>query len=215
MTAQRIGAAGCCAVLVFAKAPVAGVAKTRLAPALGPAGAARLARRMLRHAVAQARAAALGPVQLWCAPDAAHPEFARLARDRDVSLHVQRGADLGERMADAMREALAAQPAALLIGTDAPAIDSGYLRRAAAALRDADVVLAPALDGGYALIGLRRPAALEAFAGIDWGTRRVLEQTRARLRALPRAHVELESVADIDEPGDLRHLPAGWQPRTG
>ena len=98
---------------------------------------------------------------------------------------------------------------ALLIGTDAPALDAGYLRDAAAALRGNDAVIGPALDGGYTLIGLKR-AAPGLFEAMPWSTPEVLGETRLRLRRLALRHVELPPLADIDEPADLVHLPAGW-----
>ena len=198
-----------CTVIVLAKAPVAGYAKTRLIPALGVAGAAALAQRLLDHALAQARAARLGPVDLCCAPDRDHPAFARLATLAGVVLSCQAPGDLGQRMSQALGRALAATPRALLIGSDAPALDAAMLQRAALALDQADAVFVPAFDGGYALVGLRRPAP-SLFADMAWSTAHVMADTRQRLAAAGLHHVELPSLADIDGPADLVHLPAGW-----
>lgn len=196
-------------VIVMAKAPVAGFAKTRLIPALGAEGAAALAARLLDAAVAQA--AAFGAVDLCCAPDATHPAFQRRTNTHGIVLSNQGEGDLGARMARAFERHLALHGAALMIGTDAPAIDAAMLQRASDALRDADAVFIPALDGGYALIGLRRPAPT-LFTGMAWSTSTVMVHTRERLRAAGLRHIELPAVADIDEPADLRHLPAGWLP---
>ena len=98
---------------------------------------------------------------------------------------------------------------ALLIGTDAPALDASVLRQASRALQDHDVVFVPALDGGYALVGQRR-ADPRWFSDMSWSHARVMEDTRARLRAAGVRWAELEPVADVDEPGDLVHLPPGW-----
>lgn len=198
-----------CTVIVFAKAPVAGFAKTRLIPALGAAGAAALARRLLDHALAQALAARLGPVDLCCAPDIDHPSFARLAARDGVVLSRQTLGDLGQRMAQALARALAATPRALLIGSDVPALDAAVLQRAAGALDQADAVFVPAFDGGYALVGLRRPAPT-LFDNMTWSTNQVMADTRQRLAAAGLRHVELPPLADIDGPADLVHLPAGW-----
>jgi len=197
-----------CTVIVFAKAPVPGYAKTRLAPALGAAGAARLAERLLNDGVAQAMAAAVGPVELCCAPDASHPAFAALAARHGLALAEQGDGDLGARMSRAFDRAFDAGRAALLIGTDAPGLDAAYLRDAASRLRTHDAVFGPALDGGYTLVGLVRRVP-ELFEDIPWSTAQVMEQTRAKLRRLGLAHAELPPLADIDEPADLRHLPAG------
>lgn len=197
-------------VIVMAKAPVAGFAKTRLIPALGAEGAAALAERLLHAAVAQAVAAHLGAVDLCCAPDRAHPAFARHAGTMGITLSDQGEGDLGARMARAFARWLAPGRCAVMIGTDAPALDAAMLARAACALGDADAVFVPAFDGGYALIGLRR-AAPSLFDGMPWSTSAVMARTRERLAAAGLTHIELPAVADIDEPADLVHLSPGWR----
>lgn len=200
-------------VVVFAKAPVPGLAKTRLIPALGAAGAAALAERFLRHTVAEAVAADLGPVVLYTTPDTTHAAFRALAAQHRVALRVQRGGDLGERMARAFDEVLAGSGAALLVGTDAPALTAQVLREAAAGLAADDAVFVPAADGGYALVGLRRPAPA-LFAGMRWSHPGVMAETRRRLAALALRHAELPTLADVDEPADLVHVPPAWLPAT-
>jgi rSAM/selenodomain-associated transferase 1 len=197
------------AVIVFAKAPVPGLAKTRLAPALGAQGAAALAARMLHHALAQATAADIGPVELCAAPDATHPALQAAAAACGAGLTGQGAGDLGLRMHRAFARCLTHHGRALLIGTDAPALDAGLLRRAAQALQDHDAVFVPALDGGYALVGQRRADA-RLFSGMAWSHPRVMDDTRARLRRAGLRWAELPAVADIDEPADLAHLPPGW-----
>ncbi len=201
-------------LIVFAKAPLAGQAKTRLAPALGAAGAAALAERLLDHAVAAAVAAGLGTVELCVTPAATHPAFLRLQAQQGLHLTLQGEGDLGERMDRALTRALRHSACVLLIGTDAPALDATMLRAAAAALSgaaaEADAVFVPALDGGYALVGLRR-AAPALFAGIAWSTPAVMQQTRAQAAAAGLRLAELPAVADIDEPADLMHLPLGFE----
>jgi rSAM/selenodomain-associated transferase 1 len=199
------------AVIVFAKAPVAGLAKTRLIPALGAAGAATLAERMLAHTAAAAAASESDTVELCAAPDAEHPAFQTLARTHSLQLAVQGEGDLGQRMHRAFARVLGTHTHVVLIGTDAPALYAAYLTRAHAALDDHDAVFVPALDGGYALVGLRAPQA-SLFDGIAWSTAAVMSQTRERLRAARLRWEELPPVADVDEPADLVHLPAGWLP---
>jgi rSAM/selenodomain-associated transferase 1 len=200
-----------CAVVVFAKAPRPGYAKTRLAPALGAEGAARLARRLLETALGAALDAGVGPVELCGAPDALDPAFDGLARRAVATLSAQGEGDLGARMARAFERGLREHGRVIVIGTDAPALDAAYLRGAAAALVDHDAVFGPALDGGYTLVGLRRRAPA-LFEGMAWSTARVMDETRARLARLGLRHAELAPLADIDEPADLRHLPAAWRP---
>ena len=200
---------GLCPVIVFAKAPVPGFAKTRLMPALGAQGAARLAERLLEEALRQAVAAAIGPVLLCCTPDASHAAFQRMAKLFAVTLSVQGEGDLGLRMRRALEAALQSHSRVVLIGTDAPGLDAAFLRSAADALLQHDAVFGPASDGGYTLVGLSRPAP-ELFEGIAWSTPQVMAQTRARAAAAGLTWTERDPVADIDEPADLVHLPPGW-----
>lgn len=173
------------AVAVLAKAPVPGWAKTRLARSIGAIAAARAQRKFSRLTVCAAQQAGLGPVTLWCAPDTSHRFFRALDRDHRVELLAQPTGDLGVRMRQAVQHHFAqAEPAPLLIvGTDCPLLSPGHLHQAAAALADHDAVLIPAEDGGYALVGMRRPLP-DVFSAITWSTPQVLQQTRERLRAL-------------------------------
>lgn len=194
------------AVAVFAKAPVPGEVKTRLAPLLGEEAAADLHAILVRRALSTACSSGLGPVSLWCAPDPGHPFFMACADDFGVTLHGQRGSDLGERMARAFESLLARSPA-LLIGTDCPALSVDDLRTAAASLSTHDAVLQPAEDGGYVLVGLARPVAA-LFEGVAWGGRRVMRETRSRLRTAGATWRELPTRWDVDRPEDYRRLVA-------
>lgn len=181
-------------IIVFAKAPLPGAAKTRLIPALGAWGAARLHERLTRHAVRTALAAGCGRVEIH--GTRRHSFFDRLG----LPFRLQRGHDLGERM----HRALARNPGAILIGTDCPELTVADLRRAARLLQAGyEAVLAPAEDGGYALIALRRVAP-ETFRNIAWGTSTVFDETVKRLRGYRwRA---LRTVWDVDRPEDLPRL---------
>jgi rSAM/selenodomain-associated transferase 1 len=192
-------------IAVFAKAPEAGIAKTRLIPALGARGAARLQRWLTQRAVGTARQAGTGAVSLWCAPDARHRFFRAMRRYAEIECDAQRGADLGQRMLHTFEVHDATRPL-LLIGTDCPALTPDDLRMAARALRDGgDAVVLPAEDGGYVLIGLRRPIP-RLFEGIAWGTGSVMERTRARLQAAGVRWSELRLLWDVDRPADLCRL---------
>lgn len=201
-----------CPVIIMAKAPVAGYAKTRLIPALGAQGAAALAECLLERTIGYALDARLGPVALCCTPDLNHPALARHATWSGMTLSTQGEGDLGTRMARAFDRWLANSGRALMIGTDAPALDAAMLGRAAQALNAADAAFIPALDGGYALIGLRR-AVPALFGGMAWSAARVMAGSRERLVGAGLRYVELPPVADIDEPADLVHLPPEWGPR--
>jgi hypothetical protein len=198
-----------CVTVVMAKAPVPGYAKTRLIPALGGAGAARLADRLLRHAVGAALQAQLGPVDLCCAPDRHHPLLQSHRQSAGLSLSDQGEGDLGERMSNAFERWWPLADRILMTGTDAPGLGAAVLQHAARCLDDADAVFVPAADGGYALIGLRRPAPT-LFQGVAWSTAQVMPTTRRHLALAGLRHVELPTLPDIDEPADLVHVPAAW-----
>ncbi len=190
-------------VLVFARAPVPGRAKTRLVPALGEWRAARLQARLTERALRTALAARCGAVELHGAPDVRHRFFRHAARRFGIGLESQRGINLGERMFRALERALRRHRRALLIGSDAPALRPGDLRRAARLLQAGyDVVLSPAEDGGYALIGCRRVSP-RLFAEVAWGGPRVYAQTVERLAELRYRWHALRTVWDVDRPEDL------------
>jgi uncharacterized protein len=200
------------ALIVFAKAPVAGLAKTRLIPALGPDGAAQLAERLLAHTLQQALALPLAHLELCVTPSDQHPAFehARAAAAGRLQITLQGEGDLGARMHRALSRALSSHSKAVLVGTDAPALDTARLAQAQQALDTHPAVFVPALDGGYALVGLTQPAPA-LFEGMVWSTPQVMQDTRLRARAIGLAWTELPPVADIDEPADLVHLPLnGW-----
>ena len=199
-------------ILVFAKAPVSGRAKTRLIPALGAAGAAGLARRLLEHTLAQALAAGCGTVDLCASPDFSAPEWADVPLPPGVATSAQGDGDLGARLARAARRHLAQGARVLLIGTDCPALSAVRLQAAAAALADHDAAFYPALDGGYTLLGLRADHP-SLFAAIPWSTSRVAAVTRARMQALGWRVWVGEALADIDTPPDLLQLPE-WLRQT-
>ena len=190
------------ALAVLAKAPIPGFAKTRLIPAIGAHAAAVLQERLTERAVETACAADVGPVTLWCSPSLDQASFQDLALRYSLALRQQPGGNLGDRMLGA----IAAQDGpTLVIGTDCPALTAEHLRAAAAALDRADVVLIPAEDGGYVLIGMDT-AHSELFSAITWGTPQVLGQTRARIAALGLNCIELPALWDVDTEADLARL---------
>jgi rSAM/selenodomain-associated transferase 1 len=193
------------AIAILAKAPLPGLAKTRLMPLLGAAGAAALQGWLLRRTVATALAAELGPVTLWCTPDIDHAAFAACRTLGPLVLRQQVDGDLGARMLAAV--AANTGGGTLVIGTDCPRLDRERLRQAAASLATHDASLIPAEDGGYVLIGLRR-AAPAVFAGVDWSTPQVMAQTRQRLHALGWRWHELAPLWDVDHPADFARLLA-------
>jgi rSAM/selenodomain-associated transferase 1 len=195
-----------CVQLVFCKAPVPGQVKTRLIPALSAEQAAELHQRLTRITIERALQNRLCPVQLRCAPDIDHPFFQRCAQDYSLTLHRQHGKDLGERMHHALVTALAHYSHAILTGCDCPSLTPVDLQQALSALENGyDVVIAPAQDGGYVLVGLSRPQAV-LFENIPWGSDKVLQLTREKAALASLSLYELASQWDVDNPEDLERL---------
>lgn len=184
----------------MAKAPIPGLAKTRLIPDIGAHAAAVLAGRLMERAVQTALAADIGPVMLWCAPDTGHSAFHALAQHYAVTLAAQPQGDLGRRML-----ACTLDGPTLVTGSDCPALTATHLQDAARALREADAVLIPAEDGGYVLIGTRAPQP-GLFNDMTWSTGTVLAETRRRIAALNLRVVELAPLWDVDTESDLARL---------
>jgi rSAM/selenodomain-associated transferase 1 len=196
-------------VQVFARAPVSGEVKTRLIPRLGADTAARLQMTLTERAIATAVSADIGPVELWCSPDCAHPTFEAFAA-RGIALREQETGTIGERMHRALSDALRAGDSAILIGSDCPSLTPQDLRDAARTLhRETDFAFVPAEDGGYALIAavpLVHSCLCRVFHDVEWGTGRVMDQTRSRLRELGYTWQELATRWDIDRPEDYDRL---------
>ena len=188
-------------VAVLAKAPVAGHAKTRLAPNLGAAGAARVHRQLVLRTLQTVQRAGLR-LELWCDP-VGHRFFKALAQVQGSPIRAQPAGDIGARMHAAFVHHCARSPAPLLlIGTDCPVLDAAHLREAARRLLAGDeAVFTPAEDGGYVLVGLRRPVP-ELFENIAWSTAQVMAQTRERLQRLGLRYSEMPTLWDMDRPAD-------------
>lgn len=186
-------------IVLFAREPVAGRVKTRLIPALGETGALSVYLRLLRRQLHVLCSQKLAPATVWVDGDPQATIFA----GSGLPTQQQTGADLGRRMHNAAAHILGNASAVVIIGSDCPGIDSGYLDQALAALASGDdVVLGPALDGGYVLIGLRTSDP-ELFAGIQWGSNRVLQQTLAKIADIGYQYSLLGPLVDIDRPEDL------------
>lgn len=193
-------------LVIFAKAPQPGRVKTRLVPLLGEQRAARLQARLIGHTVRVALRAGFRRVELHCTPTMRHPLFQRLAKRHSIRLRRQQGPDLGARMQRACEHALRTACAVVVIGTDCPGMTPADLRAAQRALLGgANAVFAPAEDGGYALIGMRRVSE-RLFCGIEWGEAAVLRETRERLRDLGWRWREVRTLWDVDRPEDYRRL---------
>lgn len=197
--------------VILAKAPIAGLAKTRLIPVLGREGSAALARQLLLHAIEQALNASIGPVELCVTPAPTDPVWRSLAVDSTIIWSEQGDGDLGERMARVSQRVTANNEILLLIGSDCPALEVQYLRQAAAALHKHDACLLPVSDGGYALLGAHQHLP-SLFSDMPWSTATVAQITCARMVAANWTLQLLPELHDIDEPEDLQWLPVHLQP---
>lgn len=203
-----MGAARVSALLIqFARAPQPGAVKTRLIPSLGAEGACNLHQALVRHTCQQLLQVPEARVQLWVAGDTGHALFTDCLAAGVESVHAQRGADLGERMAAALREGLASAARVLLVGSDCPGLDPAFLGQALARLENYPVVLGPARDGGYVLVGSRQPVDA-LFDGVPWGSDRVLVRSLINAREAGWEVGLLPGRVDIDRPEDLLHCPA-------
>ena len=181
---------------IFARYPEPGRAKTRLIPALGERGAAAVCRRLLEHTIMAARQSGL-PFELRVT--GASGERFTTECGEDLLVQDQGGGDLGDRLARV-------NGPALVIGSDLPALTSDLLRQAAGALRARAVVLGPASDGGYWLVGFRERLPW-LFTDMPWSTPCVLPETLSRLARRRLIPAMLPELSDVDEPGDLADWP--------
>lgn len=189
---------------LFARAPVLGRVKRRLAPALGPVAALRAHQRLVEDSLGRLADVDGVATELWLdGPfDAALQVWPQA---RKLRLRAQPEGDLGARMHQALRDSLGRAAKALVVGTDCPTIDATYVLDAVARLDAADIVLAPAEDGGYGLIGARRralPSLATLFEDMPWGTASVFELTRRRVAAAELTLALTPEVWDVDTPPD-------------
>jgi rSAM/selenodomain-associated transferase 1 len=190
-------------LIVMAKAPVAGKVKTRMQPSLTPEQSAQLHERLLEHClatVATVASANVDCVELWVAGE--HVIWPKIKQCYSLSIYQQLGVDLGERMANAAAQALSRASSVVIIGSDCPFIDAAYLRQAFDALETNDIVIGPATDGGYVLVGFNQ-LPMEIFNGVEWGGENVLQQTIEKITCLELSLKLLRPLADIDRPEDL------------
>jgi uncharacterized protein len=195
-------------LILFGRYPVPGRTKTRLIPTLGPVGAAELQRRLTRNSLTTVLHSGLPPGDVeFCYTGGTPGQVRRWLGRHNIAFSRQTGGDLGSRMANALGAALQGEGRpAVLVGTDIPTMTTEHIRSAFRALEDHDLVLGPSRDGGYWLIGMRRPRDL--FRDIPWGRPEVLARTLNRAARLGLSVHQLETLNDIDTEADL----ADWQP---
>ena len=196
-------------LVVFAKAPITGQVKTRLIPQIGAANAAQLHRLMTSQILATATESNICPIELWCTPDDTHEFFQQLKSQYPISLFSQSGSDLGERMFHAASDVLGRAKQVVIVGSDCPQFSAQHLTDAVDTITETnnDMVLTPAFDGGYVLIGMNK-VGHRLFDHISWGSSNVLAQTRVALQDLGWRWQELPTLRDVDEVADLEDIVA-------
>lgn len=193
------------AIIIMAKAPVAGWVKTRLEPFLSPAECAELAAAFLRDSFAKAKTVCENTILAY-SPVAQRAVLEIILRTETTYVE-QTGADLGERMSNAFEFAFAGNSdAVIVIGTDSPTVPAEYLERAFEFLEDeSDVVLGATTDGGFYLIGLRKNYP-ELFENVRWSSAQVFEQTMKNAERLKLRAAQIPAWFDVDVPPDLARL---------
>ena len=195
-----------CVLLIFCKAPIAGQVKTRLQPSLTAEQAVAAHIQLTQLTLNRAFAESLCDVHLCCAPDSQHAFFQACAQDYPLTLAKQEGSDLGLRMLNAFKHALANYDHAIIIGCDCPSLTIGDIRQAFTALQNGnDVVIGPAADGGYVLIGLNEPHR-DLFENMSWGTHAVASQTRQSAARNGLTVFELNQQWDVDYAEDWQRF---------
>lgn len=192
-------------VMVFAKAPRAGKVKTRIGKKIGMKNAEKIYRTLLSNLLKRLTDDRQLSVQLWCWPDTKHSFFKYCARHYRVSLHTQRGSDLGAKMSNACKDSCRNYGYAIIAGSDLPEIDSKVCKRAYEALKLMDVVLAPTFDGGYGLIAVNNPNN-RLFNNMRWSEQTVLSYTLNRARRQQLKVKCLDLIGDIDTYEDFQGL---------
>ncbi|WP_339138737.1 MAG: TIGR04282 family arsenosugar biosynthesis glycosyltransferase [Candidatus Electrothrix sp. GW3-4] len=201
-------------IVLFTRYPQAGKVKTRLIKRLGPQGAANLHSRLTKQVIRKLQPILeSGSVQLQISYCGGAKQEIQTWLGKDFQLVRQQGHDLGERMRHAFEQVWQQEAdRVLLIGSDCPGINPALLENGLERLKNHDVILGPASDGGYYLIGLsarlapRRQDYVNLFHNIDWGSGRVLKQTLAQLQKSNLPFALLPELHDIDRPEDLIHL---------
>ncbi|MEL0619812.1 TIGR04282 family arsenosugar biosynthesis glycosyltransferase [Psychrobacter proteolyticus] len=195
-------------IILFAKYPAPNKAKTRLQPALGLDGAARMARQLLLHSIDQAIDTGFS-VELCVSPAPTDPYWKALDLPNSLRWSAQAEGDLGLRMLIASQRALQRFDKVVLVGTDCPSLTTARIQIAVQQLDQHDAVMIPATDGGYVLLGFKRVDE-SLFSDIVWSTASVAAVTEQRMAALGWTLALFDPLHDIDEPKDLVHLPSGW-----
>ncbi|MBL4743553.1 MAG: TIGR04282 family arsenosugar biosynthesis glycosyltransferase [Cycloclasticus sp.] len=187
---------------IFAKAPVLGQVKTRLAVNIGEQKARDIYQALLASTVKNTHSTAW-QTQLWCAPDTSNPYLQSLGKEYAMQLQTQPKGGIGERMLFALQAGLARAEKVVLIGSDCPVITQAYISAAFNALDKSDVVFGPVEDGGYVLVGCKKVDE-QMFTNVKWSCAQTLKQNVAAIEKVGLKYERLTTLWDIDTANDLR-----------
>ncbi|MGA9382374.1 MAG: TIGR04282 family arsenosugar biosynthesis glycosyltransferase [Phormidium sp.] len=191
-------------LIVFTRYPEPGKTKTRLIPVLGAEGAANLHRQLTETVITQVKE--LQDVLIEVHFTGGNQQLMQAWLGENLTYKQQSEGDLGRRMTTAFQTAFNnGIEKVVIIGSDCPALQSQLIEEAFAALFQHELVLGPATDGGYYLIGLKRLIP-ELFTGVNWGTSEVLHQTVEIAESLKLTVAYLTTLSDVDRPEDLEIL---------
>ncbi|MCW8933808.1 MAG: TIGR04282 family arsenosugar biosynthesis glycosyltransferase [Gammaproteobacteria bacterium] len=196
------------------KAPLPGFCKTRLTPYLSPEEASIFYKTLVKNCFNKIKVIKNTDISIYTYPDINHPFIKSLNKQYTTTCHLQTGANLGERMFNALNESLKTYDKSVLIGTDCPQLDQNYIDHAFKALDQYDMVLGPADDGGYVLVGATK-IETQLFDSINWGTDTVLKQSLHNAKkAAYKTHL-LDTLWDVDTPEDyIKYQNLIQQPTT-
>lgn len=189
-------------LIIFVKSPLPGQCKTRLIPLLNPQGACDFYKSLVTHCFKQLTDLRNINIVIYAYPDIQDNFIKQLAERSNFNIHPQQGNNLGERMHNALQHSLSSNTKAVLIGTDCPLIDMSYITQAFDALDNHDIVIGPAEDGGYVLIGATQ-IETALFDNIQWSSDQVLHQSLEKVQAAGYTSTVLRTLWDIDTPEDF------------
>ena len=196
------------ALIIFAKAPIPGYAKTRLISELGEQGAADVHATLCKRTIEKSNSPQDWDTLLWCAPDQELEFFQDLKNTYSLDLFKQPEGDLGQKMLYAFEQVLARYDQAVIIGTDCPVMEAARVRQAFAALSEGVAAVAhPAEDGGYVLLGLSEAKPI-VFKEINWGSSDVWSRTKQNMEREGLSYKALEVMWDVDDAEDFRRYQA-------
>jgi hypothetical protein len=191
-------------LIIFAKEPKKGKVKTRLSSYLSQEGSLMLYKELLKNTVELARKVNCSKKIIAYESNGKDPSFLKKIAP-DFEFHKQKGKDIGARMFNAFKAIFTSNTKAVIIGSDSPNLPKSYINKAFNQLSKHDLVLGPAFDGGYYLIGLKRPCQ-ELFVDIEWSSSSVFKKTFKKAKKLNKKLAIINFWYDIDRPEDLKYL---------